>query len=90
MTKSRYNLKKNEENERSSSIETKCLFVFVIIIIHIFIIIIIIIIIITIVIIRIIKPHLALYLLYSHYLLAGLKSQSSPPPNALVRGWRRL
>ena len=85
MTKSRYNLKKNEENERSSSIETKCLFVFVIIIIHI-----IIIIIITIVIIRIIKPHLALYLLYSHYLLAGLKCQSSPPPKPLVGGWRRM
>ena len=54
MTKSRYNLKK-ERNERSSSIETKCLFVIVIIII-------IIIIIITIVIIRIIKAHLTLYI----------------------------
>ena len=68
MTKGRYNLKK-EQNERSSSIETKCLFVIVIIIIIIIIIIITIIIIIIIIIInifkmdiiRIIKPSLALY-----------------------------
>ena len=70
MTKGRYNLKK-EQNERSSSIETKCLFVIVIIIIIIIITIIIIIIIIIINIfkmdiIRIIKPSLALYPLYSH------------------------
>ena len=60
MTKGRYNLKK-EQNERSSSIETKCLFVTVIIII-----VIIIIFIIIIIIIRIIKPSLAFYPLYSH------------------------
>ena len=61
---------KKEQNERSSSIETKCLFVIVIIINIIIIIIIIIIItlinIFTIVIIRIIKPSLALYPMYSH------------------------